>query len=456
MIVINAFISITIALLIACLPDWNSCLAVSLVIAQTSSRDAVNPPMLAAAGVRAWVKVRTGWLEVPVQIDERDANNDYVLENGMPFTAYGGDGWFNGRDEMVIAFPPEAQGFAPDDAARHLKKLTGQRPGASQFKGWILSLENSLTKSNQKSKFMVFVTQSANKNLPGDSEVKFHGRTVSTPFYRYTFDERNPAAIGKLEISARKDIKLDRLWDFQTINQTGTFAIWLRPTWGFPVLQQTDEDISSAVESWRSGPVRTIVAVGTKYSAIWSTVKAHLFSELLFYRDRFQIPSVIDIPFSPRMILGRGSGFAYGLRLTGSVPPKILRLGEGTEAAGSIEVEHPSGLKLKATVDPRLAADGILPQVWSEAENVPDLRTSRGRPEKDFPVRVADWLRQTGANIGFFVDISSMARGRYDFALDLESLGEANQPHTDFLICKSVWAPVEPSKSTQTAAPVPH
>ena len=40
-----------------------------------------------AHGLRAFVRYEKKWSEIPVQIDERDRNGDYVLEHGLPFTA---------------------------------------------------------------------------------------------------------------------------------------------------------------------------------------------------------------------------------------------------------------------------------------------------------------------------------------------------------------------------------
>ena len=42
------------------------------------------------------------WQEAPIQIDEVNAQGDYVLENGLPFTAGTGDGLYNGNDVNVV------------------------------------------------------------------------------------------------------------------------------------------------------------------------------------------------------------------------------------------------------------------------------------------------------------------------------------------------------------------
>lgn len=399
-------------------------LAICLVSASESTFP--NSIYLPAEGISAWLKTRRSWIEVPTQVDERDRNGDYVLENGQPFTANGGDGVFNGQDELVLEFPvaaSESVEITDATAARWLRDH-GLGPGDA--------IRSRVTAAGRDYELM-FVRGGKFPALPTAARFENGSGMIHAGGYRYRFNRDNPAAIGSLEIPG------GTRGEFATINEDGGFALWLSPPWGFPVVSRSNEDLDGAVESWRAGPVRSIVAVGSKYTAFWSLMKAHLFSELVFYRDRFQIPSVVDIPFSPGKLLGLGSGFAYAMRLEGTIAPEVEQNAEGR---ARVSVVHSSGLVLSASVDPALARAGVLPHVWQ-----------RGRTgaTATVPDHVARWFKDTGATTGFFVDISRMERGRYDFALDLESPGKANQSHTDFLTCKSVWTPMVP---TQTSRPV--
>jgi hypothetical protein len=395
-------------------------LAICLVSASESS----FPPQLTlpAAGWSAWMKTGKSWFQVPAQVDERDHNGDYVLEHGLPFTAGGGDGLFNNRDELVLDFPEEAREAVAisDGVATGWLKQRGISPG---------NANRVLVTAGARKFELLFVRDGKSGSLPPAAPFDPKTKTIDAGGYRYRFNQQNPAAIGQLQIPDASGN------GFTTINEDGGFAVWLTPPWGFPIIKRSNADIEGAVESWRTGPVRAIVAVGGKYTAFWSLVKAHLFSELVFYRNRFQIPSVVDIPFSPGKMLGQGSGFAYGLRMEGNAIPRI-------EEAGKVSVIHSSGLVLSASVDPELARAGTLPQVWRKGQKPDGARV---------PGHVAKWFEGTGVTIGFFVDISRMRHGRYDFSLDLESRGKANQTHTDFLTCKSVWTPMAP---TQTSRPV--
>lgn len=404
-----------------------------LAICLVSASDArfLNMSPLPAGGISAWKRTGKNWVPVPVQIDERDRNGDYVLEHGLPFTADGGDGLFNAQDEMVFDLPAEsnAAGDFTDAAATSFlaqREKKGRRTGRAMR---VVVTAGSRT--------IPLLVTSGGIPDPVQSAVWFDpgAKTIDAPGYRYWFNQKNPAAIGRLEIpDSGKN-------PFKTVNHGGGFAAWIRPPWLYPVLRRTNEDLESAVESWRTGPVRAIVAVGSKYSAFWSLVKAHLFSELVFYRDRFQIPSVVDIHFSPGKLTGRGSGFAYALELDGKVTP---RMEESRTGPARVSVTHESGLVLSATVDRGLARAGTMPQVWIRDEA--EKNGPGGIPED-----VKGWFRASRATTGFFVDISRMERGRYDFALDLESRAGANESHTDFLTCKSVWTSMAPTQTSRPA-----
>ncbi|MEY4630724.1 MAG: hypothetical protein RIQ81_844 [Pseudomonadota bacterium] len=426
-------------------------------ILQTAAQDSPQRPALSAAGLQAWVKTEHGWQEVPVQVDERDKNGDYVLENGIPFTAHGGDGLLNGSDEIVFALPAGSIDFSQDQAIKKLQQAGAGLEGRRALTGWTVNLLSSTSGARQRS-FQVLITNNPQSRSLPRPQVTFDpaAHTVTTSSYRYTFNSTNPAAVGELSLTRSRteggSTKGQPELPAGGINQGGGFAVWLRPPWGFPALHRSDRDLNGAIESWRAGPVRAIVAVGSRYSALWSTINAHLFSELVFYRDRFQIPSVIDITFSPDRLLGHGSGFAYGMKLANSETTGIQL---NKRFPGEISARHPSGLVLRARTDPALVAAGVAPAVWIDPGKTISGRQNVGDPEQDIPAEVAAWFRQTSANIGFFVDISRMKKGRYDFSLDLESQGEANLPHTDFLICKSVWTPLDSMKSAKTVAPVP-
>jgi hypothetical protein len=85
--------------------------------------------------------------------------------------------------------------------------------------------------------------------------------------------------------------------------------------WWAPDVTLKDAHFMSEIESWRTGPVRTIIAVGVKFRSFLSVLNLHLFSELVFWKNRFDIPTVIEFVFDPSSYLQRGSGLFYSLKL---------------------------------------------------------------------------------------------------------------------------------------------
>ena len=74
-------------------------------LSQMPSGKSSGPLTVPVRGLRAYLINGKVWRRVAIQIDERDANGDYVLEHGLPFTADGGDSRFNHKDELVIDLP---------------------------------------------------------------------------------------------------------------------------------------------------------------------------------------------------------------------------------------------------------------------------------------------------------------------------------------------------------------
>lgn len=417
---------------------------------------------------------------IPAQVDERDGNGDFVLENGIPFTAHGGDGIFNGTDELSVLLPVGRDKKDRDKKQRDKKQRVNSNPvwnsdtgrwiakkHGDRSKAWRVQLKCDPDRLEKNDALGPVPIQDLLVVAPGTNATHVNrmtaapvaydpvAKSITTEKYQYSFNQENPGSIGVLkffhdETGNGSNSETAKQANALTVVSGGDFGFWLTPPWRFPVVARSGRDAAGAIESWRSGPVRTIVAVGNRYSAFWSLVEAHLFSELVFYPDRLQIPSVVDIPFSPKNLLGSGSGFAYGLQLATEVSEvSQYRTVDGAYLQASSQTVR-STLRLRARVDSRLAAGGALPRLWNRRPSPDSGSEVRKNARNDVPARARDWLQSIGATTGFFVDISQIDRGRYDFSLDLESHVEANDTHTEFLTCKSVWTAVE---SLQTDRP---
>ena len=251
----------------------------------------------------------------------------------------------------------------------------------------------------------------------------------------------HPALLG--EVALRKDGTLFPIF------AKSEFLMPLETTWFLPDLLFRSDDFSSTIESWQSGPIRTVVAVGVKYTSFLGVVRLHLFSELVFYRNRFQIPTVIEFMFDPRSLLTPGSGLAYSLTFP-----------EGR----AWEIE--SNLERLPAEDPDLLAK----QRGSAAQTEVFYATG-SRPEGSFFVQVVvdeearqqvpppyligrreftgeswqnhwSWLSQIPGDLGLYLDISMVKKGTYDFGLDLVLSPKAKKSFTDYGFVDVYWSRV--------------
>lgn len=390
-----------------------------------------GPPQLEGArtdGVAAYALREGVFSEIPVQIEEVNGRGDYVLAEGMPFTRATDDGHFVGNDELVLdgaelgedipneALAPKAMG--PNGRTW---KLSLCRGGIFVGAAWI-------------------VDHGVRRPSPFLPAVVFdRGRAeILSSLYRYKFQPSRPALLGEVLIK-RDGVE-------RPVLQDSRFRMPLRTPFFMPDLMFDEDDFSSEIESWQSGPLRSIVAVGVKYSAFLSLFKLHLFSELVFYRNRFVIPTLIEFVFDPSSVLKAGSGIAYSLKfpegrawkvdanlelLPAQSPADVVASGK-TAAATEVFVmrgSSPDGSFLaQVRVDPKARA--MVPPPFMIRP--PQFSSEAHRAH--WP-----WLSDLPGDLGVYLDFSRVHAGRYDFGLDLLLSPKAEESFKDFGPVESSW-----------------
>ncbi|MCX6116419.1 MAG: hypothetical protein NT027_02670, partial [Proteobacteria bacterium] len=122
---------------------------------------------------------------------------------------------------------------------------------------------------------------------------------MSTTSYHYKFNRKKPMLVGEVFL---KSGGIEH-----PVFSDSTFVMPIIPDfWLFPGIKFDESDFESEIECWKAGPVRSIVAVGAKMAKFFSIVKLHLFSELVFYDDFFQIPTHIEMIFNANDYLDFG------------------------------------------------------------------------------------------------------------------------------------------------------
>ncbi len=259
------------------------------------------PESLRISSLQAWSFLSETWVQVKLQIDERTDRGDFVLERGLPFTAAGGNDRLDERDELSF--------FAKD-----LGDCLPSRKGVDQLKStnpgfWRIEVEETEATLGPQRKCLFLTTApvKVDEKFDSRSELSFDARLgqIQSPYYRYHFREEKAALLGQLSLREESG------GAFREIISWSRFKMIFKAPWWFTDLLLTEDDLFSEIESWRQGPVRTIVAVGVKFKGLLSLFNLHMFSELVFYGKHLTIPTVMEFPIDVGSYFSPGSGLYY-------------------------------------------------------------------------------------------------------------------------------------------------
>lgn len=397
-----------------------------------------GPPALFDSKVgnfAAWAKRDGKWQGVAVQVEEVNRNGDYVLSGGLPFTKGSDDGFFDANDELALDGAELGDDFVTEDVPAPIAAVARH--------SWKLSF----CRGRQSAGHVLLQSLTAPKLWTRTPEVRFDQAKgeIETSLYRYVFNPKSPALLG--------EVRLKHPDGERGVIRNSKFQMPIKTPFWLPDLTFKDDDFTSVIESWQSGPVRSIVAVGVKYSAFLKLFKLHLFSELVFYRNRFVIPTVIEFIFDPAAHLKPGSGIAYSLNfpegrgwevdgnltpLPASSPSDVIKSGK-TAAATEVFVARghgPDGSFL-AQVRVDAKARAMVPPPFIIR---PEQFRSKAHQEH-WP-----WLEALPGDLGVFLDFSRVHKGIYDFGLDLILAPKADETFTDYGTVDTTWQRLPPRK----------
>jgi hypothetical protein len=349
----------------------------------------------------AWSYKAKAWHQIPLQVDERNDKNEYVLEGGLPFTKDTDDGMLDTNDELVVrgadlgddfALSDVSQGIAPRLAAKWKLKFCS---GTERF-GYVLIVSSiDVPKRNAAS-----------------VAVRFARDKIETSRYVYRFHKTHPALLGALDIRYGAD--------FVKLFASSQFSVPFRLPFWLPDFTLSEKSFTSEIESWQEGPIRTIVAVGVKLKKFLSMFDFHMFSELVFYENSFQIPTSLEFPFDPDAWLKPGSGLGYFIKLA---EPEKWAISSNVETLPLAPGPAPKGVSKEywALAEGNYGAIAMKIDISSgDNEYFPHPYFFRGEVVHAEPwYKEWPWLKEMVGDFGVFVDISSVRRGAYNFSLDL-------------------------------------
>jgi len=381
--------------------------------------------------LEAWRFFGKKWQQVALQVDQVDSDGSYVLEEGLPYTKYNDDGFVDANDELSLRTSSFGDFFSTKQIPTNVR---------TRFKR-----SASVDFCNESGVYLGSVligeTYEVAVALPFDPLFRDKDRLVETAKYRYQFRQGQPMLIG--------DVKIKTPQGYADVFAGSSFVMPLIPRiFIFPAFYFGESDFASEIECWRSGPVRSIVAVGAKLKNFFSFLNLHLFSELIFYDDFFQIPTRIEFVFDPSRFLARGSGLAYILRYPAGVDWRLDSNLEPLPIKGL-----PSGSDVKTAYEQskegKFAVRGSSP-IGSFVANVRvDAKALRQAPppyvvaRDTFKLEGAKaswpWLAGTQGDLGVFIEISGVKAGSYDFALDVALSNQADDGFADFQTVVAEW-----------------
>lgn len=390
------------------------------------------------ARFEAWSFRAGKWQQIAVQIDEVNRDHSYVLEEGIPYTRDTGTGLTKAVDEISFKGIELGENFTNDKIPKDV------RDRFETFR----RLDICATNEVYLGSVVAGSTKGVAKKLDWKPLFDRSKRTVATSAYRYVFGEKRPMLIG--------DVFLKSGGAEYPVFADSTFFMPMSPAfWLLPGIKFDESDFDSEIECWRSGPVRSIVAVGAKMKKFFSIVNLHLFSELVFYEDFFQIPTQIEMTFDADKYLDYGSGLAY-----------ILRYPQGTkwDVSSNFDVlpNSPDDLEGKSGKPVKTAREqspegvfrawGTSPEGSFLAQVRVDQKATADVPPP-FLVREAmfdqkpwktewRWLKDTRGNLGVYLDISQVHKGLYDFFLDLMLSPRSGDTFQDFHKVEGFWSQI--------------
>jgi len=381
------------------------------------------------AAYEAWALAANGkWQNIVMQIDEVNPKGEFVMKEGQPYTAYSDDGILDGNDEMVFWGSQLGREFAFNEVPPDILK------GAKG--AWRLNLCDGDFRLGS----VLLVAGRKQQNASFTAAARFNpvAQTVESSHYRYWFNQKHPILLGKLVFQRNKE-ELPLLAE-------SWFQMAMRTPWWVPDIHLTEESFTSSIECWQQGPIRTLVAVGVKFKKLLSLLNVHMFSELVFYEQRFQIPTVLEFPIGAGGLLKFGSGVVYMLRvaspqwtLDSNLPVLDPRKSQPEGPA------NPSDSRYRTSVD----------GPWGRLKVLVELAPQDSGQSKPLPFRIDpkilqppsafhwDWMREIKGDVGVFVDISKVKKGVYHFNLDLSLEPEADLNLHDVLTSPSAeWVKI--------------
>lgn len=347
---------------------------------------------------------------IPFQIDEVAAYEDFVLPDGPKPNHTLSNGIFDRLDELSFMAedagmdePPKKWSFEKPEL---LYKIAAKKDGKSYGAVFLA----------------VYKTPSKRPKYSNKKYVEFNLKesTILTSRYRYQFDPNNYLVVKGIDLvkDGKPELK---------IVDSSSFYLNLDLKY-FLTLSIGHSDITSRLEAYKVGPIRSIVRVSFAYSFLKLNFEMGMYTEVSFFSNSVILPAIMYNPLDGSKSFNSGTGFYYGFATTfdiGSIgletnlnkyaKKNILDLFKGTPKVltnYSLLASHPDFIMLM-NISPswKMKNSGNLPLYYKEIGDPAKISSRKW----DTPLP----LGEAPVNLGVYFDLNKFAEGEHRVGFNL-------------------------------------
>lgn len=361
-------------------------------------------------------------MPIPFQIDEINEWGDYVLSEGGQVTAKTGNGIFDLQDEIA---------FMGDDVGP-IKQPTAWDGGKPSL---VFEIKISFKPKNGEKNEAGGDPEGAVylavyfQNPPPVTErsyVNFNRQQaeVITSRYRYGFDQKNWLVARRVEMLKQGT---DGKPEFLPLLDSTTFYMKADLKY-FLTVEANHRSIDSALEAYKTGPVRSIVRISFHYTFLKLNFELGMYTEVSFFSNAVYLPAILYNPLDGKKSLNSGSGFYYGMslkdnpaayKIESNMPAYkksgILDMFSGGNKAESLYWITASGndrmLYMEISPSKEMRAAGAIPMVYKEDKP--------GAEIKDRNKEAPSGLGASPVNMALYFDMTKFSEGEHIMAFRL-------------------------------------
>lgn len=228
--------------------------------------------------ITLWRNQNQKLVRIRSQIDRRDSQNRYILEDPPAAT---------GNQALLLSANDEIVFRLADAGTQRLSTAPPDRRGIHAE----IQISHSLSQQPHWVYAKVSATEKSKVAAPAPVKYQTQDDTVTTDLYKAGFNDSIPFLLDDFHWRlADKQGFSPNILDSMKIQHTGSM-------FGFISFIRTGDDYSSELTQVKTGPLRTIRRTENRVRILWYLKTPKLYIDYVMMPDSFVMDTVIDIPF---------------------------------------------------------------------------------------------------------------------------------------------------------------